>query len=194
MVNPMLKAPVEAWAGKQFFSDVPIREDYINAPGAWTKIPGLMQAWQLAGQLPLIPLDAPIKRDGTWYVRDRDAHLMQQYMPFMYQARRLLPFWDEGESNQAKKYQNRLTTTFLSYLGGVNVRTNTPGDMEAEIFRRADALERIADDLRATGGLPGERERRQPRRRGQSFATLVANLASTEETPPTEGETPAYQG
>jgi hypothetical protein len=194
MVNPMLKAPVEAWAGKQFFSDVPIREDYINAPGAWTKIPGLMQAWQLAGQLPLIPLDAPIKRDGTWYVRDRDAHLMQQYMPFMYQARRLLPFWDEGESNQAKKYQNRLTTTFLSYLGGVNVRTNTPGDMEAEIFRRADALERIADDLRATGGLPRERERRQPRRRGQSFATLVANLASTEEAPPTEGETPAYQG
>jgi hypothetical protein len=185
MVNPMIKAPIEAWSGKQFFNDVPLREDYQPAPGTWTVIPGFMDALKVASKAPFLPWDEPIKQDGQWYVREKDAYLIGQYVPFLAQARRLVP--------TEEKYQNRVTTTFLSYLGGVNMRTNTPQDMEAEIFRRTRTLEGMINDMEDTGQI--QKKATKPRReRRVTLASVLANVQPTGVAPVEEGEVPAYEG
>lgn len=140
MVTPLLKTPFEGWAGKQFFSDVPLRDTLYEAPGAWEKIPGFMQALSLTGRAQKSP------KDGKWYMREKDAYLVGQYIPFLNQARRLLP--------SEPKYQNRVSTQFASYLTGVTMRANTPQDQEAEVFRRNRALEATVKDLKSMGVIP----------------------------------------
>lgn len=140
MVTPMLKTPVEAWAGKQFFSDVPLRDTLYEAPQTWSKIPGFMQALSITGRAQKSP------KDGRWYMREKDAYLVGQYIPFLNQARRLVP--------SEPKYQNRVSTQFASYLTGVTMRANTPQDQEAEVFRRTRALDATVKDLKSMGVIP----------------------------------------
>lgn len=140
MVTPMLKTPVEVWAGKQFFSDVPLRDTLYEAPGTWSKIPGFMQALSVTGRAQKSP------KDGKWYMREKDAYLVGQYIPFLNQARRLVP--------SEPKYQNRVSTQFASYLTGITMRANTPQDQEAEVFRRTRALDATVKDLKSMGVIP----------------------------------------
>ena len=145
MLNPLIKAPIEAYtARRQFFSDVPLTDQYKELPTTWLPIVPILAA---TAPLPFTPWDKPVRdANGTWMLRDRDAYLVGQYLPFLGQTRRLLP--------NEPKYEKRLWSTGISYLMGVNLRTNTPQDQESELFRRADKLEGVADDLKALGHVP----------------------------------------
>jgi hypothetical protein len=79
-------------------------------------------------------------------MREKDAYVVGQYIPFLNQARRLVP--------SEAKYQNRVASQYASYLTGVTTRANTPQDQEAEVYRRTRALESTVDDLRSMGVVP----------------------------------------
>lgn len=146
-LSPFIKAPIEAKFGKQFYNGIPLTDEYKPVSNTWTNIPGFMKAIQVASKVPFFPMESPVKgTNGQWLMKDKDMYLMGQYIPLYYQLRR---FGDE------KKYQNRLTTTFLSYMFGLNVRTNTPQDMESEMFRRYDTLTGMANQLKSQGLVTG---------------------------------------
>jgi hypothetical protein len=183
MLNPLVKAPIEYMAGRQLFSDVPLTDDYEELPITWTPILPLLR---IGAELPFVPWDPPKQaEDGTWMFRNKDAHLVAQYLPFLAQTRRLLP--------SEEKYEKRLWSTAISYMMGVNLRTNTPQDMESEVFRRADALGSIVNDLEALGKLPQEPQRlkRQPT---MDLNTMLATIQPRADTFPTEEIFPAEEG
>jgi hypothetical protein len=115
---------------------------------------------QLAEHAPFIPLSAP-KQDaeGNWMMRDSDTYMLDQFLPWMYQAQRLAPFWDAKDNGRASKESARYTTSLISYLGGIAARTNTQQDMESEIYRRIDALNPQVSDLKALGTIPTRPQR-----------------------------------
>lgn len=132
---------------------------------AWLPLVPLLQA---ADKLPFSPLHAPIKgKDGQWYLAEEDNYLVQQYLPFMAQVQRLLP--DKG------KYQGRAVTSWLSYLTGTQMRTNTPQDQENEIFARSGEVGAILNKLKAAGYVtpPKPRKERKP---GRPLADVLADL------------------
>jgi hypothetical protein len=186
MISPLIKAPLETWAGKQFFNDVPVRNEYVPAPKTWSLIPGFMQAMHVVSKMPFVPLDSPVHEKGQWFVRDKDAYLLGQYIPFLYQGRRLVP--------SEPKYQNRLTTSLLSYTAGLALRTNTPQDQEAEIFRRTRELDQRLADMKATGQIPPQRTKPKKERRTSLTAALamVEPNAATTSRPSLGLEEPAY--
>jgi hypothetical protein len=171
MVSPLIKAPIETRMGSQFFGDLPLRDETQAGglkpmPTTWRWMIPLLVA---ADKLPFSPLHAPVKgKGGQWMMREDDNYLVQQYLPFMAQAQRLFPM-EEG------KYRNRLTTTWLSYLAGVQARTNTPQDMENEVFRRSDELAGIVNRLRATGDIAktSTTTKRPP---GKPLSQILASL------------------
>ena len=55
---------------------------------------------------------------GEWKMRDQDIYVFEQIMPIIGRARRLVP-------NENDK-QERLITTYASFLFGLGLRTNTP--------------------------------------------------------------------
>jgi hypothetical protein len=144
-VNPLIKTPIEMWAGKQFFSDLPLTPKLVPMPKTWEIIPGFAQVLSATGQAQKGP-------DGKWYMRENAAYAVGQYLPALSQIRRLVP--------SEAKYQNRAMSTYASYLGGVQFRTNTPQDQENEVFRRADALSSTVNDLRNLGVIPSKSKRK----------------------------------
>ena len=184
MVNPMFKAPLEVWAGKQYQTDVPVTSDYKPVSGSWKPLMPIMQAM---AKIPFMPIHAPVKdKDGNWAMRDSDQYLIGQYLPFLYQARRVLPFWDPqssgaGGTTKNSKYKDRQMTTYLSYLFGVNARTNTPADQQNELYRRSDQLTAIVNDMKAKGQIQGAAAKRpkHPARGSNGSTTDLAQMLST---------------
>jgi hypothetical protein len=171
MVSPLIKAPIEARQGKQFFGDLPLRDDtqvggLKPMPTTWKWMIPMLVA---ADKIPFSPLHAPVKaKGGQWMMREDDNYLVQQYLPFMAQAQRLFPM-EEG------KYRNRLLTTWLSYMMGVQMRTNTPQDMENEVFRRSDELAGVVNRLKATGAIPKPASTTK-KRQGPPLSKVIASL------------------
>jgi hypothetical protein len=117
----VLKTPIEYWAGKQFFKDLPLSDDYEPAPAVYTAIPGLMQGMKLLGR-------AERNADGQWMLKERDAYGLGQYMPLLSQARRVLPSED--------RYEDRRWSSMLSYFFGVGTRTNTEAEQQKVLWQR----------------------------------------------------------
>lgn len=171
MVSPLIKAPIETRMGSQFFGDLPLRDDTQAGglkpmPTTWKwMIPFLVAA----DKLPFSPLHAPVKgKNGQYLMREDDNYLVQQYIPFMAQAQRLFPL-EEG------KYRNRLMSTWVSYLAGVQLRTNTPQDMENEVFRRSDQLSGLVNRLKVSGDIPTTASK-APKRQGPPLSQVIASL------------------
>ena len=175
MLNPLIKAPIEYMAGRQLFSDVPLTDEYKELPATWLP---LLPVLRIGAELPFVPWDPPVKSEsGQWMLRDKDAHLVSQFLPFFAQTRRLLPSED--------KYEKRLWSTAISYMMGVNLRTNTLQDQESEVFRRADALGGMVKDLEAQGKIPQEPQR-QRRQSSLSLTDMLANISPRTDMLPTE--------
>jgi hypothetical protein len=153
MLNPLIKAPIESAMGKELWSDVPLTDKPQAVPGTWAAIPGFMQALSVAGKtMPFLPFDGPVKgQGGKWYMSGKDQHLLQQYVPQLYTMQRLAPIGTEDAKGKPSKYQRRFLTSWLSWMGGVNVRTNTPQDQESEMYRRYEALKGMDSRLSAIG-------------------------------------------
>jgi hypothetical protein len=117
---PMAKLPIELWAGKQFFADLPLKGRFQNVPPSYANIPGLMPILGGLGK-------AEKNRKGEWKMTDTDLYVLDQLMPFMGRLRRLIP----GE----EKYEKRWMTTFMSTMFGGGLRANTPEEQRNQLIR-----------------------------------------------------------
>tara|TARA_R110000851_G_scaffold24297_3_gene70259 strand:- start:165 stop:2618 length:2454 start_codon:yes stop_codon:yes gene_type:complete len=127
---PYAKLPIELWAGKQFFADLPLKGRFQNVPPSYANIPGLMPLLGGLGK-------AEKNRQGEWKMTDSDLYVLDQMMPFMGRLRRLIP----GE----EKYEKRWMTTFLSTMFGGGLRANTPEERRNQLIRSQRELE---DDMK----------------------------------------------
>jgi hypothetical protein len=116
---PWIKMPVEIWAKKQSFADIPFSGRYQQVP-SWGKIPGMMPALQALGK-------AKKANDGTWMMRDNDIYAVDQFSPVLGRMRRLLP-------NESAK-QRRLAQTWISTMFGGGFRTNDAWEKQSQLIR-----------------------------------------------------------
>jgi len=114
-VTPLLKAPYE-WHSKQnIWKGYNFDGRYQHVPTVYQKIPLLMQTLDAFG--------ATVKQDDKWLMRDYDLHAMAQLLPTFSDMRRLFP--------SEERYQQRTLSTWMSFLFGLGLRTNTKAEQEA---------------------------------------------------------------
>ena len=116
---PWIKMPVEIWAKKQSFADIPFSGRYQQVP-SWGKIPGLMPILSAMGK-------AKKSSDGTWVMRDNDIYAVDQFSPVLGRMRRMLP-------NESAK-QRRLAQTWISTIFGGGFRVNDPWEKNSQLIR-----------------------------------------------------------
>jgi hypothetical protein len=68
---------------------------------------------------------------------------MEQFMPLLGRARRLAP--------SEQKYQDRMNTSWISFLTGFSMRTNTTSDQRSELYRRRQHLDQMAESMQSLG-------------------------------------------
>jgi hypothetical protein len=129
---PPVKLPLEIWAGKQFFADLPFSGRYQQVPHVYDKFPFLMQALELAGK-------AKKNKRGEWKMRDQDLYMLDGWMPFLSRFRRLLP--------NEKRYSRRVASTVVSTVFGTQVRINDPYETRNQIIRNNKAFENKLQDI-----------------------------------------------
>lgn len=127
---PLYKLPIEMWAGKQYFADIPFTGRYQQVPPSYKAIPGLLP---LLGGLGL----AKKNSKGEWKVTDKTLYSLDQFNPVLGRMRRLIP-------NERTK-QERLTGSWLSTLFGTNIRENTRSTKRSELIRMQ---KEFAEELR----------------------------------------------
>jgi len=120
-LTPMLKAPVEYWAGKQVFAGIKYTGRFQKVPTTMSKVPGLMP---ILGSLGFAEKNSA----GDWMMQDSRIGLIDNLLPYIGRLRRVLP--------SEERYQERYLQTLLSTLAGVNLRLNTPQQQENALLRR----------------------------------------------------------
>ena len=120
-LTPMLKAPVEYWAGKQVFAGIKYTGRFQKVPTTMSKVPGLMP---ILGSLGFAEKNSA----GDWMMQDSRIGLIDNLLPYIGRLRRVLP--------SEERYQERYLQTLLSTLAGVSLRLNTPQQQENALLRR----------------------------------------------------------
>lgn len=138
-VNPLIKTPLEQRAGKRFFGDIPFKEGYQDVPTVWETlgIPDVMAKFGKAERA----------ADGSWKMRDKDLYLVEQWVPFLGQAVRLVP------SGGTQTQQDRVKYSWAAFMLGVTARQNDAQAQKSEYTRRAFELQDLKKDLETTGFL-----------------------------------------
>jgi len=155
MANPFMKAPVEMALDTRFFSKIPFDQGFVQAPSYLAGIPGMRNALEAAGVVTR-------GTDGRLYGRDEHFYLIDQALPIFGRIRRLFPSED--------KFDERATTTWLSFLFGPFPRTLTATEQKNELYRRLDRVEGLTTDVRDLGyQMPSSQ-----RSGGGSLAELLA--------------------
>ena len=136
-INPVIKTPIELLMNRKMYfgKSVPFKEGYVQMPDALTKT-GIAQVMGLVG---LAEQDI----DGNYLTRDSTLYAAEQFLPFFGRMRRLLP--------SEKKYDERAATTWINFLFGTGLRTNTMTDRTSEIYYRQRSVDQIAKDLNSLG-------------------------------------------
>ena len=129
---PPVKVPLEIWAGKQFFADLPFSGRYQQVPHVYDKFPFLMRALDLAGK-------AKKNKKGEWKMRDQDLYMLDSWMPFLSRFRRMLP--------NEKRYSRRVASTVVSTVFGTQVRINDPQETRNQMLRNDRAYDEKVRDL-----------------------------------------------
>ncbi len=129
--SPLMKAPIEYWAGKQIFGNIPFTGRYQNVPSAWEKIPFLMTSLGMVGL-------AKKNSKGEWKMTDRDLDLVGKSLPQLNMARRLL--------SDEKKFQKKRVQTWASFLAGQSLRVLTPeAKYSAQVHNEMNRAQEIKD-------------------------------------------------
>ncbi len=129
---PPVRLPLEIWAKKQFFADLPFSGRYQQVPPVYARVPFLMEALASVGK-------AKKNKSGTWKMRDHDIYQMDGWMPFMARFRRLLP----NES----RYSRRVASTTVSVVFGTQVRVVDPRETRNQLLRDDKAFNEKMRDL-----------------------------------------------
>ena len=118
MVTPVIRVPWERITNKKMFKGMAFSDrEPIVAPQIWSAIPGFMPLLSLAGRAD--------KVDGQWVMSDRDAYTIDNFMPFLGRLRRLHP--------SEQKYQEKIVSSFLSFVIGGWIRTDTSGEQQSRL-------------------------------------------------------------
>ena len=128
---PPVKLPLEIWAGKQFFADIPFSGRFQQVPKAFRHMPFLMEALSLAGK-------AKKNRKGEWKMRDHDIHNMENWVPFLARFRRMLP--DEA------RYHRRQAASIVSAIFGTQIRINDEYEQRNQVLRNDRAFSKAWQD------------------------------------------------
>jgi len=128
---PPVKLPLEIWAGKQFFADIPFSGRFQQVPKAFRHMPFLMEALSLAGK-------AKKNRKGEWKMRDHDIHNMENWVPFLARFRRMLP--DEA------RYHRRQAASIVSAIFGTQIRINDEFEQRNQQLRNDRAFSKAWQD------------------------------------------------
>jgi hypothetical protein len=123
--TPIVKAPVEYWAGKQVFAGIPFTERYQQVPAVMQKVPGLMNALEQIGW-------SKRNKRGEWKMQDNRIYLVGNLMPFMGVLQRAIP----GLPGREKRKQERYISSLISTLAGLSMRMNTKYEQQSERVRR----------------------------------------------------------
>lgn len=134
-MSPFVKTPLELWSGKQFFAGLPITGKKTIAPKAWGSLMPALKTMGLAQK----------DKDGRYIMSQKNSYLVEQFFPLLQRARRLSP--------SEPKYEERVNTTYLSFLFGVGARTATTSAQYSELRRRDRKLQGIIADLKQRGYL-----------------------------------------
>ncbi len=135
--NPLIKAPVEAIAGKRLYNNVPFRNELQDVPW-YMDLPVIKQA--------LIGLGVEKQgADGKAKATDQSLNTLESLLPLAGRARRLAPSEDA--------YQQRFGTSLASFLGLTSL-TNTPSAQLGELARRKRALEEFVKQQQQLGYYP----------------------------------------
>jgi len=117
---PWVKTPIELFADKQSFADIPFSGRYQQLPHVYAKIPGLMQALEPLGM-------AKKNSKGEWKMRDQNIYMLDQVSPIFGRARRMF-------ANEEAK-QRRMITTWVSFLFGGGFRINDRGERTNQLIK-----------------------------------------------------------
>jgi hypothetical protein len=135
-LSPFIKTPLEVNSGSQFFSGLPFREGLQQTPSTWAPIMPLLQLAHGRFGLPNIRRGA----DGQYLATEADIYKIESFFPLLGRTRRLLP----SES----RYDDRVTTTWLSFLGGISTATNNAAAQQGEISRRESDIRDLVRNWR----------------------------------------------
>jgi hypothetical protein len=130
--GPPVKLPLEIWAKKQFFADIPFSGRFQQVPPVYRNIPFLMEGLSLVGK-------AKKNRSGEWKMRDHDIYNMESWVPFLARFRRLFP--DED------RYKRRQVSTVLSVVFGTQVRINDKYEQRNQMLRNDRAFAKTWQDI-----------------------------------------------
>ena len=117
---PPVRLPLEIWAGKQFFADLPFSGRYQQVPPVYEKFPFLMEALKAAGK-------AKKSSKDRWVMRDQDLYLLDGWSPFLARFRRLMP--------NERRYSRRVASTVVSSVFGTQVRIVDPFETRNQWLR-----------------------------------------------------------
>lgn len=136
-INPVLKTPVEMMMDRKMYfgKSAPFKEGYVQMPDILTKT-GIAQVMGVVGL-------AEQDKQGNYMTRDKTLYAAEQFLPFFGRMRRLLP--------SEKKYDERAATTWINFLFGTGLRTNTMTDKSSEVYFRQRSVDQIAKDLNSLG-------------------------------------------
>jgi hypothetical protein len=136
-INPVIKTPIEMLMNRKMYfgKSIPFKEGYVQMPDILTKT-GIAQVMGLTGL-------AEKDQSGNFMTRDKTLYAVEQFLPFFGRMRRLLP--------SEKKYDERAATTWINFLFGAGLRTNTMTDRSSELYFRQRSVDEIAKDLNSLG-------------------------------------------
>lgn len=148
--NPFLKVPLERMSGEKFFGNIPFKPGYQDPPEIWSQV-GITNVLEMFGKA---------KRDanGQLVMRDKDIYTVEQWIPFLGQARRLAPSGTSGVpgvgdapssgrvSGTEAKLTDRSIFTWASFVFGQTARTVNQQDKSAEWYSRKVKLDEVVKD------------------------------------------------
>lgn len=142
MVTPLIKAPAEVMLNRNIWKGYSFDGSLEPVPEAFSWVPGLMPAMSAAGVAKKTP-------SGNWAMKDNWLHGMTQMVPTLSQARRLFP--DE------ERYQHRLLSSWMSFLFGLGLRTNTSWEQQQELraryYEQMDKQREMRDIYKIDAGI-----------------------------------------
>jgi hypothetical protein len=117
MTTPIIKAPYEWNAKQNLWKGYTFDGRYQQVPTVFYKTPLLMPMMQAVG--------LATKENDIWMMRDHDLHAMAQMLPTFSDMRRLFP--------SEERYQQRTLSTWMSFVFGLGLRTNTKEEQERTV-------------------------------------------------------------
>jgi hypothetical protein len=136
-VNPLLRVPIEGFARRQFYNDIPISEtpEPLNVPGLGGPLGALAEALGAADR----------NAEGERVVDPVVNYYLKNLLPPVAQAQRLFPTTERGQDNRGN--------ALLGYFG-VPIRNITDSDRQGELSRREREIREMQEAARRLGFTP----------------------------------------